>query len=242
MWNRIRSSILLILAILAGVMSICTALTEITTVIFNVTHKQLSLFGLALKYSGSNRYVRTLVVGIPLLYISFFFLIHRYLFVCFFRSLFLLKVPGVECYHLYKHHTDVYALSFNASYLCRLQFSLCYHYFVLLQMPTAAYQSIALSAILGQMQTVKFLGKEFNFYMPAILILISLFTLYKMLRTITKKKKSGLLEANDLITCKKMVVTTVMRRQRMMREQELSSTGYSYNSPSVVTHDFSPIP
>lgn len=109
-------------------------------------------------------------------------------------------------------------------------------------MPTAAYQSIALSAILGQMQTVKFLGKEFNFYMPAILVLISLFTLYKMLRTITKKKKSGLLEANDLITCKKMVVTTVMRRQRMMREQELSSTGYSYNSPSVVTHDFSPIP
>lgn len=86
MWNRIRSSILLILAILAGVMSICTALTEITTVIFNVTHKQLSLFGLALKYSGSNRYVRTLVVGIPLLYISFFFLIHRYLFVCFFRG------------------------------------------------------------------------------------------------------------------------------------------------------------
>ena len=109
-------------------------------------------------------------------------------------------------------------------------------------MHTSAYQSIALSAILGQMQTVKFLGKEFNFYMPAILVLISLFTLYQMLRNITRKKKSGLLEANDMVTCKKMVVTTVMRRQRMIREQELSTTSYSYSSPSVVTHDFSPIP
>lgn len=71
LWNRIRSPTLLILAILAGVMSFCTALTEITTVISNLTHKQLSLFGLALKYSGSNRYIRTLVVGIPLLYDSF---------------------------------------------------------------------------------------------------------------------------------------------------------------------------
>ena len=223
-------------------MSICTALTEITTVIFNINHKQLSIFGLALKYAGANRYVRTLVVGIPLLYDSVHFVLHRYLFVCFFRSLFLLKIPGVECYHLYKRHTDVYALSFNATYLCRLQFSLCYHYFMLLQMPPAAYQSISLSAILGQMQTVKFLGKEFNFYMPAILVLISLFTLYRMLRTITKKKAPGLLEASDMVTCKKMVVTTVMRRQRMIREQEISSTGYSYKSPSVATHDFSPIP
>lgn len=59
--------------------------------------------------------------------------IHSYLFLCFFRSFFLFRIPGVESYHLYHHHTDVYALSFNAYYLCRLQFSLCYHYFTLLQ-------------------------------------------------------------------------------------------------------------
>ena len=89
MWNRVRSPILLILAILAGVMSLCTALTEITTVISNLTHKQLSLFGLALKYSGSNRYVRTLVVGIPLLYNSFF-PSHFQIFICLFLPIIIL--------------------------------------------------------------------------------------------------------------------------------------------------------
>ena len=38
------------------------------------------------------------------------------MFICFFRSFFLLRIPGVECYHMLKRHTDVYALSFNASY------------------------------------------------------------------------------------------------------------------------------
>lgn len=133
-----------------------------------------------------------------------------------------------------KRHTDVYALSVNASYLCRLQFSLCYHFFTLLQLPASAYKSIALSAILGQMQTVKFLGKEFNFYMPAILVMISIFTLVRMLRKPAKKSKEALLESNELVTCKKMVVTTVLRRQRMQREQKEETTlHYTYTGASV---------
>ena len=182
------------------------------------------MFGLALQRVSDNRGVRTFLAGIPLLY----------MFICFFRSFFLLRIPGVECYHMLKRHTDVYALSFNASYLCRLQFSLCYHFFTLLQLPASAYKSIALSAILGQMQTVKFLGKEFNFYMPAILVMISIFTLVRMLRKPAKKSKEALLESNELVTCKKMVVTTVLRRQRMQREQKEETTlHYTYTGASV---------
>ena len=91
-----------------------------------------------------------------------------------------LLIPFVECYHLYFHHTDVYALCFNANYLCRLQYCLCYHFFTLLQMDEGAYESIALSSVLGQMKTIPFLGSEFNFYVPVIVFLVSMFTLWKM--------------------------------------------------------------
>lgn len=58
---------------------------------------------------------------------------NRYISICMYRSFFRLKIPFVGTYTLFRHHSDVYALCFNAYYICRLQFSLCYHYFTLLQ-------------------------------------------------------------------------------------------------------------
>ena len=51
-----------------------------------------------------------------------------------------------------------------------------------------AYQSIALSSILGQMKTIPFLGNDFNFYMPCILFLISVVTFFQM---VIKKKQNN---------------------------------------------------
>ena len=55
-----------------------------------------------------------------------------------------------------------------------------------------------------------------------------------MLRKPAKKSKEALLESNELVTCKKMVVTTVLRRQRMQREQKEETTlHYTYTGASV---------
>lgn len=107
--------------------------TELSSVIFKHFNKHLSIFGYWINHVHSNSLLRTFAAAIPLLLCLLHCIICRYLFICFFRSFFLFKIPFVESYHLYHHHTDVYALSFNAYYLCRLQFSLCYHYFTLLQ-------------------------------------------------------------------------------------------------------------
>ena len=48
-------------------MSLCVAVTEVTTVISNIIHKPLSVFGLALQRVSDNRGVRTFLAGIPLL-------------------------------------------------------------------------------------------------------------------------------------------------------------------------------
>lgn len=67
MWKCVRGPVLVLAAVLAAVMSLCVTVTEVTTVISNLKHKQLSVFGLALRLVSNNRGVRTFVVGIPLL-------------------------------------------------------------------------------------------------------------------------------------------------------------------------------
>ena len=144
---------------MCGFLSVLILLTELTTFVFRLKGTQLSIIGIPIHYLKSSSMLRTFSASVSL----------SYIFLCFFRSFFLLRIPFVECYHLYFHHTDVYALCFNANYLCRL-----------LQMDEGAYESIALSSVLGQMKTIPFLGSEFNFYVPVIVFLVSMFTLWKM--------------------------------------------------------------
>ena len=157
----------------------CVLFTEVTTVIFQQGDSGFSLIGLPLRWFKNSVFFRILFSGVSLMY----------LFVCFFRSWFLFRIPFVDTYGLYYHHTDVYALAFNAEYVCRIQFSLCYHFVMLLQLNDSEYASIALSSLLGQMKTIKFLGDEFNTNMPIVLVLASLITLGKMLWSIRREKK-----------------------------------------------------
>ena len=157
----------------------CVLITEVTTVIFQKSDSSFSLIGLPLRWFKDSVFFRILFSGMSLMY----------LFVCFFRSWFLFRLPFVDTYGLYYRHTDVYALAFNAEYVCRIQFSLCYHFVMLLQLNESEVGSIALSSLLGQMKTIKFLGDEFNTYMPIVLVLTSLVTLGKMLLSIKREKK-----------------------------------------------------
>ena len=110
--------------------------------IFQRVDSSFSLIGLPLRWFKDSVFLRILFSGMSLMY----------LFVCFFRSWFLFRIPFVDTYGLYYHHTDVYALAFNAEYVCRIQFSLCYHFVMLLQLNESEYGSIALSSLLGQMK------------------------------------------------------------------------------------------
>ena len=159
----------------------------------------------------------------------FHFHFHSYVFICFFRAFLLCNLPLIESHHLHKHHSDVYALGFNGTYLCRLQFTLCYHFFMLLQLPYNEYHSIALSVVMGQMKTVKILGSEFNTYMPIFLILVSIITLIRMVRSPSKKNTTGqgLLESNEEVQCKKLVINTVLRRERLEKTYSYYENSHS---------------
>ncbi|KAK8833395.1 hypothetical protein WA577_000360, partial [Blastocystis sp. JDR] len=227
-WLRIRSVCLGLTSVVCGCLSIAILLTELTTLGFPFWKKSLSIIGAPLHHIHNNSMLRTFMSAVPL----------TYLFICFFRSFFLLRIPFVESYHLYYHHTDVYALSFNAYYLCRLQYSLCYHYFTLLQMDEQAYESIALSSLLGEMKTIPFLGSEFNFYVPAIVFLVSVFTFGKMMWP-AKKKADTLLDSgvDEVKAGQELVVLTLKRRAREVLNVEVTTmpSVYSYQSP-VVSH------
>ena len=55
-------------------------------------------------------------------------------------------------------------------------------------MPSSAYQEIALSVVMGPIQTIPFLGYEFNNFIPIFVILMTVVTLMRMI--IKGKKKS----------------------------------------------------
>ena len=45
------------------------------------------------------------------------------------------------------------------------------------QLPESAYNEVALSKILGEMQTIPLLGTHFNSYMPVLVVAVSVITL-----------------------------------------------------------------
>ena len=62
---------------------------------------------------------------------------------CFFYAYLSVRVPLINTFALYPHHTDVYALAENAINLCRFQFSLFFHYFTLFQVDLESSSYVA---------------------------------------------------------------------------------------------------
>ena len=166
LWLKCRTPLIAIGFVLSLVLSCITLFTECTTILFNITGKSISPFSWS--YSASiTPALRVLFAYIFLIYVS----------ACYFLGFFSLQVPFLQSFNLYPHHTDVYALSSAGIALCRCQFSLFYHFFTLFQLPESAYNEVALSKILGEMQTIPLLGTHFNSYMPVLVVAVSVITL-----------------------------------------------------------------
>ncbi|KAK8824104.1 hypothetical protein WA556_003429, partial [Blastocystis sp. ATCC 50177/Nand II] len=181
LWMAIRSPFFTCCFFLSLILSCLTLLTEFTTILYQLTNKSLSPFGWSFHFAFSTSFR---------VFIAFCFLF--YVSACFFFSFFNLRVPFINFYSLYPHHTDVYALSGNATYLTRFQFSLFYHFFTLLQLPQSAYASVALSKVLGEMNTIPFLGTQFNSYMPVLVILTSVVVVVRGAKVMQAKRKGDI--------------------------------------------------
>ncbi|KAK8824949.1 hypothetical protein WA538_005614 [Blastocystis sp. DL] len=211
-WFYVRHPVLQIAFLLSLVLSGVTVFTEVTTVLFRLTKRRLSPFSWAYSLDVVSS-VRVLLGSLNLFYIS----------VCFFYAYFSVRVPLINTFALYPHHTDVYALAENAINLCRFQFSLFFHYFTLFQLPDEAYGEIALSTVLGRMNTIPLLGTEFNSFIPVLVVLLSLLSLWIHLR---EMKREGLELSSDVekededVKVGKEIVDMALRKQGLLASQE----------------------
>ncbi|KAK8810548.1 hypothetical protein WA158_007123 [Blastocystis sp. Blastoise] len=176
---KFRKLIMTVASGISIVFSVLMFWCEITTVILEIIGSDacLSPFGLIL-LTGASSTTKNIMSLIPLIYLS----------ICMYRSFFRLRIPFIETYTLFHKHSDVYALCFNAYYICRLQFTLCYHYFSILQVPKSIYERSSLYNIMGQMETVPFLGSTFNHYVPLLVFLFSFFSFTKLFSIPSCKK------------------------------------------------------
>ena len=204
LWLQCRTPLIYLGFFFSCVFSGLTLGSELTTILFNLTGKSLSLLSWTCSSSIAPGF-RVFFTGLVLIYVS----------LCFFLGFFSLSVPLLTSFALYPHHSDVYALASAAIALCRCQFSLFYHYFTLLQLPDAFYSQIALSKLLGEMKTIPLLGTHFNNWMPVLVLGMAALTLcWKLFR---KTRRNP-----DLIKEGKQVVDLSLRRMGM-GESDLES-------------------
>ena len=96
-----------------------------------------------------------------------------YMSVCVYSSLFKLRIFGR--YGLRKGLSDGGALIFNAEYLVRIQFPLCYNYLLFLRYKGS--EGCAFMKVMSHMETVPFFGTlTFNSYAPLLICLLGLAT------------------------------------------------------------------
>ena len=84
-----------------------------------------------------------------------------YLVVCQTRALFQLRLFG--WWRLAGHqYSEAGPLLFNASYLIRLQFSLCYNYLLMIRGPVAEGGTTAFGLLMRNMSVIPIIGTSFN--------------------------------------------------------------------------------
>jgi len=159
---KIRPYIYLTISILLIILSISIIWSEVT---FQLSDSNISLFYIYLKYSRLVSYIFfELVIVILLIYMC----------LCTYTSLF--KLQLFQYYHLFPHHhTDDNSLVFCAAYLCRLLFPLCYNFLNLTDNSQTAF-----SKIMGKIDLVPLLGKEFNGYVPIMMVIFTFVTFFNI--------------------------------------------------------------
>jgi hypothetical protein len=124
----------------------------------------LSLFG-KINHDANDPMTVFVASFLPLLYMS----------VCVYTALFKFKYLDALALHG-NRQTDAYNLLYNASYMGRLQFSLGVVYFQMLYPQDS--QNTAFHHLVGDMDTVPFLGSNFNQYSPFFILFFAFASLF----------------------------------------------------------------
>ena len=148
---------------LGGLIFASASLVLLWCVVVSPFYLDLSLFGLIINQAETMLSV-FLFSFFPLFYMS----------VCAYTALFKFKYLDVLSLHG-NHQTDAYNLLYNASYMGRLQFSLGVVYFQMLYRQDS--MDTAFHHLVGDMDTVPFLGKNFNLYSPFFILFFSVSSL-----------------------------------------------------------------
>jgi hypothetical protein len=160
---KIRPWLLRILAVLLIIMSASTVLSEITMFI----NLPLNVFGLLIDQT-KNIFLMNILVLAPLI---FLFLTSLY-------GLFQLKLSGLYAIHG-NRHTYSFSLLFLAGFMCRIGFPLCLNFINFLKISTDKKQTI-LEELLGVIDLIPVLGKNFSMFYPTILIILCLFNIFDL--------------------------------------------------------------
>ncbi|ORX53806.1 LMBR1-domain-containing protein [Piromyces finnis] len=221
---KLRRYLYVFCSIILAFLSISIIWSEVT---YPVAEANISLISFYLKYSKYISYIFfELVIIILLLYMS----------VCTYTSLFRLQLFKYYCLFP-NHHTDDNSLIFCASYLCRLIYPLCYNFLNLTNNSQSAF-----SKIMGKIDLVPLLGKEFNGYVPILMIVFTLITFFnihgKVLKHFGVDKHFGIdhfsIEDEDDITDIQDGRLLIDQARRRIERQNVHYTLYSstdYRNP-----------
>ncbi|ORX88503.1 LMBR1-domain-containing protein [Basidiobolus meristosporus CBS 931.73] len=158
---RLQPSLCRILSIVTAILSISLVWSEIT---FMSTKPVLSIFGLVSRAAENTQGV--------LEWISFFTI--AYMCICAYTSLFKLKI-----FNLYalvpNQNTNEGSLLFFGGYLCRLTYPLCYNYLNITHRRDTVF-----SKFMGIINLTPLLGEQFNNWVPLLILLPVLITLFNI--------------------------------------------------------------
>ncbi|XP_056637359.1 LMBR1 domain-containing protein 2 homolog [Diorhabda sublineata] len=161
-----------VLAILAGLLSICVVWSEVT--FFNV-YPPLSIFAVIVNVAKRNYDYFTIEV--------FSTIIILYLCYCAFSTV--LKIKVLNLYYLAPHHqTNEYSLIFSGMMLSRLTPPLCLNFLGLIHMDSHVIKSqimeTSYTQIMGHMDVIGIISHGFNIYFPMAILLFCLATYFSL--------------------------------------------------------------
>jgi len=165
--TKLRRSFLRFFGISSAILSFMVLWSEATLALpINVSPFALIL-GMVDKPNENGRkgFLFQLAALVPLLYIA----------ICVYSSIFKLSFFGRYRLRGIKQSTSV-ACVFNAQYLVRLQYPLCYNYLFMIKYDVDN-TNCAFSHVMHSMSTVPFLGTSFSVYAPLLILALCGFTL-----------------------------------------------------------------
>ncbi|CAH1155897.1 unnamed protein product [Phaedon cochleariae] len=159
-----------ILAILAGIFSICVVWSEVT--FFNVS-PPLSIFAIIVKKTKYDYFAIELLSTMIILYLCY----------CAYSTV--LKIRVLNLYYLAPHHqTNEYSLIFSGMMLSRLTPPLCLNFLGIIHMDShiidRQVMETSYTQVMGHMDVISIISHGFNIYFPMAILVFCLATYFSL--------------------------------------------------------------